>query len=478
MRCFYRNLLVLSMAIGPFINSLSAYDESGFFLMPDNPLLLYYTPEAVKSDTLPAYWSSTWNIALYATTTRSSDPLNLLPPSFEAQWTDAHYQRNLRRNDVLQTWENDFRVTPFLEGNPLEDMERCGRKLQTLHSRYGIQIVPCNIDVLQLNFSTFPFPEGHKNTFFAVKLYGAEWVRPWDDIPGLCRRSLPGGWVLRQKTSSVALNHIRLTSPESHVFAIAIQGPGINSGDITQYGSLICLYYVPKPGQALSRIDQSRSLLKEILPGKLKAMQDFILSEDWHWNLLVSSLKPPVQATSSAKSGKATRVPDAPPARPKPWSPLREVPSKGKVKGITCFSDTPVRQSWLYQHQQDISDRPFLEAVYVHSYGSVTFNPYGSLSLVNLIWDERVKGEALREKCSEYFNVDALPQELRDFLFGPNAPFAKLRFQIHIQRYMDGSKQVEETTSDGKKQKITVPDLVQCLRPHYAVANMPFPDNK
>jgi hypothetical protein len=132
------------------------------------------------------------------------------------------------------------------------------------------------------------------------------------------------------------------------------------------------------------------------------------------------------------------------------------VPSKGKVKGITCFSDTPVRQSWLYQHQQDISDRPFLEAVYAHAYNN--FSAYLKLFLLaNLIWDERVKDEALRQKCLEYFNTNALPLELQTFLFDPNAPFAKLRFQINIQDFMPGQ------------------ELIQCLRPHYAVANMPFP---
>ena len=93
--------------------------------------------------------------------------------------------------------------------------------------------------------------------------------------------------------------------------------------------------------------------------------------------------------------------------------------------------------------------------------------------LANLIWDERAKGEELEQTCSGRFNTDVLPLELQEFLFDPNAPFTKLRFQINIQRYMPGKKQVTEKGPDGKDRKTKADDLTQCLRPHYAVANMP-----
>ncbi|MDR2420061.1 MAG: hypothetical protein LBD40_01955 [Puniceicoccales bacterium] len=438
MKQLHRHLLTLVILTGLWANPLSADPEAlfGLSVTPDR-LTICFMPTVVSGrDSLPILpfsdrqnWSQDWRVSL-----------NALRSTFEAQWTNLDYREGdgAVYEGLPGVWLEDFTNVPFREGNPLEDANRCGRGPRTPYSRYGMQIALCDADTPQLNFSAFPFDE---DTSFAVKLYGAEWVRPWDDTPGLYRRSLPGGWVLRKKTSPTELNRIRFTSSESRVFTIAIQGPGINSGDITQYGSLICLYYVPKPGQVLSRIDRRRRLLREDLPMKLRILPHNFAAADLPPNLdvLLTALKP-----------------------------RRELYVIFPEFGRICFSEQPIRKSWLYQH----IGRPFFEAVYVHSYTS--FSSYGSLLLANLIWDEKAKGEALREKCSEYFNVDALPQELRDFLFGPNAPFAKLRFQINMQHYMPGEKQVKG--SDGKENNVA--DLVQCLRPHYAVANMPFPDNK
>jgi hypothetical protein len=186
----------------------------------------------------------------------------------------------------------------------------------------------------------------------------------------------------------------------------------------------------------LSRIDQERSLLKKILPEKLQVLP---------CNFNAAALPPNLDLLLTA------------------LSPRRELRATFSEFGKICFSERPIRRSWLYQN----IGRPFFEAVYVHSY--TNFNSFGSLLLANLIWDERAKGEALRQKCSEYFNVDALPQELRDFLFAPNAPFAKLCFQVNVQFYMLGEKLVKVPD----REEAWVPDPIQCIRPHYAVANMP-----
>jgi hypothetical protein len=432
-----------------FADPLSADSEAlfGLSVTPDKSTICFMpTATCEFHNELPSIdpqerngWDTQWRVSLSA---------DAPPPIFEGQWSDEHYcdpDNGAVHAGIPQAWINDFYNILFHEGNPLGDMERCGREPGTPHSRCGIQIVLCDTDALQLNFSSFPFPRGREVTPFAVKLYGAEWTCPWDDEPGLHRRSLPNHWVLRRKTSPKELNKIRLTVPESRVFAIATQGPGINSDDISQYGSLICLYYVPKPGQALSQIDRERSLLKKALPVKLQTLP-FIYGAIYPQglNALLTALK-------------------LPPKR-------RELHATFASTWGIHFSENPIRRSWLYHC---ILGHPFLEAVYVHSYNRFFLS--GSRLLANLIWDERAKGEALQQKCSECFNVDALPKELRDFLFDHNAPFSKLRFQVNVQYYMPGERLVKQRGPDGKEQETLVPDLIQCLRPHYAVANMPFP---
>jgi hypothetical protein len=433
MKRLHRHLLALAIFTGSWVNPLSADPEAlfGLSITPDRKTICFM-PEATGAgvDELPIMsfsdrpgWSQDWRVSL-----------NALRSAFEAQWTDEHYQdsENLAVYEGLPgAWLEDFTNAPILAGNPLTDAERCGRELGTPHSRLGIQVVLLGADTPQLDFRSFPL-----DTPFAVKLYGAEWVHPWDDAPGLHQRSLPNGWVLRRKTSQANLNEIRLTASGSRTFVVAVQGPGINSGDTSQYGSLTVLYYVPKPGQVLSQFDRRRSLLSKILLKKLQPLPLIFAADHLPPNLntLLTAL-----------------------------SPRRELCATFPEFGRICFSETPIRKSWLYQH---IGGRPFFEAVYVHSY--THFRPYGSLLLANLIWDEKAKGEALQQKCSEYFNVDALPQELRDFLLAPNAPFAKLRFQINMQYYMLGKE-----PKDDKKD-----DPTQILRPHYAVANMLFPEGR
>jgi hypothetical protein len=110
------------------------------------------------------------------------------------------------------------------------------------------------------------------------------------------------------------------------------------------------------------------------------------------------------------------------------------------------------RFSFLYQTNPDFLR--FFEAVYVHAY--TDFTPPGTVLLVNLIWDVGERSEDLRQVCRQRFNTDALPQELQDFLFQENPPFAKLRVQVLMHPYRKGAAKI------------------QLLRPHYAVANMPF----
>jgi hypothetical protein len=377
-----------------------------------------------------------------------------LDTPLDAQWTekdrwqaetDGH---GILGPEVIYSFEDDFANIPFPQGNPIDDLIRCGLRKQQADDaslvRYHVQVAPCEEDEVVLTFDAFTALPNDR--LFAVKLYGAEWNCLWDDTSGLRRRMLPNGFVLRCKNSRESgLNNIRL-APNSRCFAVEIQGPGISTENLESYGSFVGLYHLPKAGQPLRRKDRWRMLLREVLPKKLEAFQ-----------------RNPAGASSPIMAQLLPRL--TPPIRP----PRREVP-RGATPGIEHiphFADSPVRQSWLYQ----IYIRPFLEAVYTHSYTG--FNPAGSLLLANLIWDAEEKGEVLEQTCSGRFNTDALPPELQDLLFDPNPPFAKLRFQINIQPYMNGWKQVEETTSDGKKQKITVPDPTQCLRPHYAVANMP-----
>jgi hypothetical protein len=426
--------LFLAVAVGLLANPVSAAPDAFGLSITYDQQTICFTPEAVHGDALlPTSsfsdregWSQDWRVRLKA-----------LRPAFEAQWTDWHYGNGAQSNDVVRAWENDLLRIP---GNPLEFVMRCGRVPLTPYSRHGLQIIPCDADRVQLDFSSFPLPEG---TFFAAGLLGASWVHNRDDVPGLHQRSLPGDQVLRKKTSPSELNEIRLTTPGSRVFAVIIQGPGINSGDLAQYGSIICVYYIPRPNQALTRLERQSTLLGNVLPGKLK-----FLKQNYGGRPL-----PVLDSLLTALMELCARI-----------------TKDGEfLRGARFFDAYPVRSSWLYRAQPPDSGFPFLSEV-------VNVNPYntelssgGSPVLANLIWNAKEKGEALRRRCLERLNVDALPKELRNFLFDPNAPFSKLRFQIHIQHYMPGWKEVHDKN---------VPDPTQCLRPHSSVANMPFQDKK
>jgi hypothetical protein len=444
MRCFRWSLLSLIVTVGPLASPLSAYDSSGLFVVPDDVGVLCYAPGADYDGPPPDLWSKEWRVSLAVSTPDKSRELPL-PPIFEAQWTDEYHNgclQGLPSSDVIQAWENDFQGTPFPEGNPLENLKRCGRALETPHSRYGTQIVQCDADALprlRLNFSSFPLPKG---MFFAARLLGASWVHHRDDVPGLYQRSLHDDWVLRKKESRGELNEIRLTTPGSRVFAVVIQGPGINSGDPTQYGSFICLYYIPNTGdRALNRVDRRRELLRKVLCGKLSALK-IQKPEEAPWHPILPTLTPPA-------------------LMPRPETPFSAT-INNSMNRIVCFSETPVRQSWLYDIRTSAANfrRPFLEAVYVHSYD--TFNACTHLLLLsNLIWGEKAKGEELRQKFEERFNIDAIPPVLLNDLLSLslNDLFGEIYFQINVQCFIPGR------------------EMIQCLRPHYMIANMPYPDN-
>ncbi|MDR2377416.1 MAG: hypothetical protein LBD54_01530, partial [Puniceicoccales bacterium] len=191
-------------------------------------------------------------------------------PKFGAQWTDAHYRdNNAENNDVVRAWTENFSRIPFPQGNPLDDLVRCGRDIRSPYSHYGLQIFEHKSDQAGLIFSFPSLPSGE----FATKLYGeVEWECPWDDVPGIRLRSLPNGWILRRASSSADLQKIRLQPNGSRVFALAIQGPGVGSEDPAQYGSILCLYYLAKP-EGLKPTDAQRTLLRTVIPGKLRALQ-------------------------------------------------------------------------------------------------------------------------------------------------------------------------------------------------------------
>jgi hypothetical protein len=232
-----------------------------------------------------------------------------------------------------------------------------------------------------------------------------------------------------------------------------MQGPGVGAENPESYGSFVGFYYLPKAGQSLCRKDRRRMLLREVLPQKFRAFVDE---------------QGPGAADSMPKVANLLPIVAQLQSHSMSLRPRREEVLQYRTSiYYTPNAATPTRQSWLYQTFW----RLFSEAVYVHSYTG--FNPSGSLLLANIIWDEMAKNEALEQSCLRHFNTDALAPELQDFLFDPNAPFAKLRIQVNIQCYMMGRKQVETTKTDGKKEKIWVNDPLQCLRPHYAVANMP-----
>jgi hypothetical protein len=306
---------------------------------------------------------------------------------------------------------------------------------------------------------------------------------------------MPNGWVLRKKNSSAELRTLRLSS-DSRLFAAVVQGPGINSGNPSQYGSLLCLYYVPQSNQGINQADQGRALFTA-LQRKLSGLQNLVRQDTQtampeHFAaqvlgplsvILTPAPTPPKAKTveiavpvvpkprTPAPPRREHETPPIPPPSPQPAPRAAAArapwhPQEPELRAIKLFPDFLTekfrlgffpdncvpRFSFLY-HTNTAFLR-FFEAVYVHAY--TDFDPPGTTLLVNLILDAREKSEDLRQICRQRFNTDALPKELQELLFQENPPFSKLRVQILMHPYREG------------KEKI------QLLRPHYAVANMPF----
>jgi hypothetical protein len=387
-----------------------------------------------------------------------------LDARFSAQWTEeARHQAEstggVRGAEMIHSFEDDLERFLFPQGNPLSSLECLGLRIhgpvdapRHVPLRYLFEVAPCESD--EVTFTLQSFSSLLDDQPVAIATWGAEFLNDYDAVPGLRRKMLPSRFLIRYKGSedgSGKFNRIRL-SPHSRCFAMLLYGRGIG-GNPDQCGALLCMYYLPKlkpiePNtpiacQPLRGIDGRRTLLRTVLLEKLRAFYNVYSPDDF--DDLRNTLSPIF------------------PSLMPPTLPTRHEIPRGTTPGIRHIAhfsnvDIPVRQSWLYQ----TSGRPFLEAVYVHSY--TQFNPYGSALLANLLWDVKEKSEALERRCLKFFNTDALPPELQDFLFDPNAPFSKLRFQINVQRYMPGWKRVKN---------VDVPDPIQLLRPHYAVANMP-----
>ncbi|MDR0739138.1 MAG: hypothetical protein LBF33_03205 [Oscillospiraceae bacterium] len=93
------------------------------------------------------------------------------------------------------------------------------------------------------------------------------------------------------------------------------------------------------------------------------------------------------------------------------------------------------------------------QVVMLHKYDGHSGFSYGAVA--DIILNNHKKGVELLKDFGNFMNVNALPPDLRDFLFQSDAPFEKLRFQVVIQRN-------DSSLNDPL-----------CLRPHYAIANMP-----
>jgi hypothetical protein len=428
---------------------LADFDTFGLsraFRTNERETWIHFKPEVTDIHRAPSRQTvEDWHVGL-------SSNSNL--PVFEAHWTEVHYRhKKAERNDVVKAWTEDFARIPFPQGNPLNDFRCSGRDFQLPYSHYGLQIFITESDQAEL---IFPFPSlggVGQEAMFAVKLYGAaEWECPWDDMPGTRYRSLPNGWILRRRNSSADLRKIRLKSNDSRVFALSVQGPYIGAGS---YGSILCLYYAPKPGQKLNASDAQRTLLQTVIPGKLRALKAECAQKSNRPALdrrEGTTSSEHFTALASATDSLLTLLSPATVERPSP-SPREEQPRRAlqaKASNKKFFSDLELRPSQLY------GSFLFQEAVYAHAYTRFHAMSASLLPLLaNLVWDQRAKGNELKKYCQSRFNTQALPQALQDLLFNPNAPFARLRFQVNIQPYMPGEQKIH------------------CLRPHYAVANMP-----
>ncbi|MDR2377297.1 MAG: hypothetical protein LBD54_00920 [Puniceicoccales bacterium] len=78
-------------------------------------------------------------------------------------------------------------------------------------------------------------------------------------------------------------------------------------------------------------------------------------------------------------------------------------------------------------------ERLFPRFVTLHPHRDFTLRR--SLLAADLLPDTEAKGEELRQICEQSFNPEALPPELRAVLFNPQAPWDRLRLQVHAQFY-------------------------------------------
>jgi hypothetical protein len=427
---------------------------------------------------------------------------------FRIQWGNDYYHHPT--SAIITNLENDLKPLPP-EKNPRTWLERCGRPQTTANSFFGIKVVeqPPGDNTMRFQFRHFSIGA---NNHFAVKLHNAEWLCPWDDTPGLHQCSLPNGYVLRKKFSTNRMNTI---IPKSHWFAFELQGIGIGDMNSNQYSSLLWFVFLLPPE---SRDDENVGELGVTLESIYRNIALFVLGPDGidhsaEFNRCKNALTACQDAFRNFENSKSsfdsiiTRYQqEADPTRislrlqaikqsiptfksvcenylqakteckqtfTSSWVPTRsqemlpqvpdasvrrqEIPRKdiynsGNFNNSFYFSDDEEdHRSRIYSGSEY-----FPEAVCVHSY--TDFGPILCEKLfVNLLWNETAKGDALRQRCQIFFNVDALPQELQGFLFDPNAPFGRLRFQILAQPYNEGQNKT------------------QILRPHYAIANGIFP---
>ncbi|MDR2377430.1 MAG: hypothetical protein LBD54_01600 [Puniceicoccales bacterium] len=204
--------------------------------------------ELADADTLPEQFSRRWRPQIKDVST-----------SFEFQWTQDYYQACLEGRqsllDPVVSYHDVLRRISFPEGNVVDWQRRYDRLENDPNFRHSIQLIVLQDKEMELSFENFAGVDGY-NEPFAVKLYGAEWLCPWDDREGSRVRSLPNGGLLRRASSAADLRKIRLTTlctastpsdgeeAKFSGFVVEIQGPGINSGDRTQYGSLLCVFLV------------------------------------------------------------------------------------------------------------------------------------------------------------------------------------------------------------------------------------------
>ncbi|MDR2377786.1 MAG: hypothetical protein LBD54_03490 [Puniceicoccales bacterium] len=134
-----------------------------------------------------------------------------------------------KREKPRKTAEEFFQsFGTFPEGSPLTDLLLCGGRVRSFRSYYDVQVIegwkeesekgnPLALYFAGLRTRT-PAP-------LAIKLYGAEFLCPWDDEPGVHRRSLPNDWLIRRSSSGDSLDQIRLDSV-GKCFAALLYVPG------------------------------------------------------------------------------------------------------------------------------------------------------------------------------------------------------------------------------------------------------------